>query len=92
MDHAILLPELGVSKVTFCSYKLSPDLPNLFTFVMILTELCLGPVSRRGVLRPGAARLHAGGPGQPEWNRHQWQPDLAGQHLISVCSLFLKSP
>lgn len=53
-------------------------------------ELCLVLVPCGGVLWPGAAELHASGPGKPEWNSHQWQQNLTGQYYVkfSFCFCF----
>lgn len=45
------------------------------------------PVPCRGLLWPGAAVLHAGGPGKPERDGYQRQQDPTGLHLLWVFQL-----
>lgn len=86
MDHAVRIPEMGVSKVpslvVLCHSFMScvslgdTQLPSVFV-----------PVPCRGLLWPGAAGLHAGGPGKPEWDGHQRQQDPTGLRLLLVFQL-----
>lgn len=60
--------------------------------IFLNASMFVVPVPCRGVFWPGAAELHAGGPGKPEWDGDQWQPHLTGEHFVYVWVEKKKNP